>query len=58
MPPPPPGPPQKFSFTNSSLAPPLENLLRGPCLDYNNFELDFEQDEIRNQSPAFSQTRN
>ena len=29
-PPPPPGPPQKISFTHSSLAPPLENLLRGP----------------------------
>ena len=24
-------PPSKFSFTHSSLAPPLENLLRGPC---------------------------
>ena len=24
-------PPPKFSFTHSSLAPPLENLLRGPC---------------------------
>ena len=23
-------PPKKFSFTHSSLAPPLENLLRGP----------------------------
>ena len=24
-------PPPKFSFTHSSLAPPLQNLLRGPC---------------------------
>ena len=30
-PPRPPSPPQKFSFTHSSLASPLENLLRGPC---------------------------
>ena len=28
---PPPRPPEKCSFTHSSLAPPLENLLRGPC---------------------------
>ena len=28
----PPRPHPKFSFTHSSLAPPLENLLRGPCL--------------------------
>ena len=28
---PPPGPSKKFSFTHCSLAPPLENVLRGPC---------------------------
>ena len=28
----PPPPPQKISFTHPSLAPPLENLLRGPWI--------------------------
>ena len=26
--------PQKISFTHSSLTPPLENLLRGPCVPF------------------------
>ena len=43
--PPPPGPSKKFSFTHSSLAPPLENVLRGPCISYPKAKLRYEKEQ-------------